>query len=398
MPDPTDVPPRPTGPSLRHVAALTRAAMPPMHPGGRPIVAGRRRRVRPARPDRAGHVRRRRRHRRRSPPSSAHPHRVPPPRPASSLAAADGTVATVADAVPPPELGPAAGPAPRVSVFLSVLDVHVQRIPVDGRVLAVEYRPGGFLSADLRQGQRGQRAQRRAARTTDGHDVGVVQIAGLLARRIVCDVARRATRSRRARRYGLIRFGSRVDTLPARRAAGPRRAGPAHRSAARRCSPSCRTPGPGEPDVARALRRPGVRLLPNAVTVLALCSGLSGVQFVLTGGSSCASPRSAPPRCSTPSTGAWPGCSTPAAGWAPSSTRWRTCVSFGVSPALVLYIWALQGIRFGWVVALVFAVVQALRLARFNTLFDDEDRRRTRRSSSSACPRPAGGARRLASR
>ena len=92
----------------------------------------------------------------------------------------------------------------------------MQRIPADGTVLAVEYRPGEFLSADLDKASEDERAQRDAAgapRTASGS--AVVQIAGLLARRIVCDVGP-GDEVAAGETYGLIRFGSRVDTyLPA---------------------------------------------------------------------------------------------------------------------------------------------------------------------------------------
>jgi phosphatidylserine decarboxylase len=95
-------------------------------------------------------------------------------------------------------------------VFLSVLDVHVQRIPADGRVLAVEYRPGTFLSADLDKASEDNERSALLMETSDGARLGVVQIAGLLARRIVCDV-RPGELVAAGDTYGLIRFGSRVD-------------------------------------------------------------------------------------------------------------------------------------------------------------------------------------------
>lgn len=115
----------------------------------------------------------------------------------------------------------------------------------------------------------------------------------------------------------------------------------------------------------------GVRLLPNAVTVLALCAGLSAVQFALAGRFElCIAAVGAAALCDALDGGL--------ARLLDASSRigaeldsLADLVSFGVSPALVLYIWALQGNRFGWVVALVFAVCMALRLARFNTLIDD---------------------------
>jgi len=205
----------PSGFSLPHVVGLVRAAIPPMHPGGRPIVAG---------VAAAAGLLRAVTGRGTLPAVLATaataaffraPRRVPPPLTGVVLAAADGTVATVGEVPPPAELGlPAAG-VPRVSVFLSVLDVHVQRVPVEGRVVAVEYTPGAFLSADLDKASDDNERNALLLETTGGARVGVVQIAGLLARRIRCDVAPGAEVAA-GETYGLIRFGSRVDTyLPA---------------------------------------------------------------------------------------------------------------------------------------------------------------------------------------
>ena len=117
----------------------------------------------------------------------------------------------------------------------------------------------------------------------------------------------------------------------------------------------------------------GVRLLPNAVTVVALCSGLSAVYFALSGRFElCVAAGGIAALCDA--------LDGRLARMLDASSRigaeldsLSDLVSFGVAPALVLYIWALQGTRLGWVVALVFAVCMALRLARFNTLLDVDD-------------------------
>lgn len=206
MPDPTG-----NATSLSHIAGLVRAAIPPMHPGGRPIVAG----VGAA----AGLVRavtgRGALVGALATAATAAffraPVRVAPARTGVVLSAADGTVATIGEVRPPAELDLPPVPVPRVSVFLSVLDVHVQRIPVQGRVLAVEYRAGKFLSADLDKASEDNERSALLLETTGGDRVGVVQIAGLLARRIVCEVAP-GDQVAVGHTYGLIRFGSRVDT------------------------------------------------------------------------------------------------------------------------------------------------------------------------------------------
>jgi CDP-diacylglycerol--serine O-phosphatidyltransferase len=117
----------------------------------------------------------------------------------------------------------------------------------------------------------------------------------------------------------------------------------------------------------------GVRLLPNAVTVLALCSGLSAVYFALSGRFElCVAAVGAAALCDA--------LDGRLARLLDATTRigaeldsLADLVSFGVAPALVLYIWALEGTRYGWIVSLVFAVCMMLRLARFNTLLDEED-------------------------
>jgi phosphatidylserine decarboxylase len=213
MPDPTP-PAAPHSPgaglSLPHVAGLIRAGVPPMHPGGRPVVAG---------VAAAAALARAVTGRGTVPGLLAtaatalffrNPPRVRPPLSGVVLAAADGTVATVSDVPPPAELDLPREPLPRVSVFLSVLDVHVQRVPVDGRVLDVSYRPGAFLSADLDKASEDNERNALLFETSDGVRLGVVQIAGLLARRIVCDVAP-GDEVAAGETFGLIRFGSRVD-------------------------------------------------------------------------------------------------------------------------------------------------------------------------------------------
>ncbi|MGU3436654.1 phosphatidylserine decarboxylase [Actinomycetes bacterium M1A6_2h] len=140
-----------------------------------------------------------------------HPPRVPPNRSGVVVAPADGTVALVDTAVPPAELDLGSNPVPRVSIFLSVLDVHVQRSPVTAEVRAVVHKSGKFLSADLADASEVNERNSMHLRTPDGHDIAVVQIAGLIARRIVCH-AKAGDTLPIGDTYGLIRFGSRVDT------------------------------------------------------------------------------------------------------------------------------------------------------------------------------------------
>ncbi len=111
---------------------------------------------------------------------------------------------------PADELG--LGPAPRwrVAIFLSVMDVHVNRVPVDGTVTRIAYRHGKYLSANLDKASVDNERNAIAIRLTDGRDLAVVQIAGLIARRILCDI-REGDKVQAGDRFGIIRFGSRTD-------------------------------------------------------------------------------------------------------------------------------------------------------------------------------------------
>jgi phosphatidylserine decarboxylase len=131
------------------------------------------------------------------------------------IAPADGLVSLIEQAPPPAELGLDPAPRLRVSIFLSFFDVHVQRIPVDGLITGTVYRPGAFLSADLDKASEVNERNSLVIESSFGGQVVVTQIAGLVARRIVSD-ARQGAAVQAGDTYGLIRFGSRVDTyLPA---------------------------------------------------------------------------------------------------------------------------------------------------------------------------------------
>lgn len=137
------------------------------------------------------------------------PKRVTPLREGLVVAPADGMVSAIGSALPPPELGLGAEALPRISIFMSVFNCHVNRAPVGGRVVKIAYRPGAFLNADL---DKASEDNERNGLIIDaaGQRFGVVQIAGLIARRIVCFV-REGDLVAPGQRFGLIRFGSRVD-------------------------------------------------------------------------------------------------------------------------------------------------------------------------------------------
>ncbi len=138
------------------------------------------------------------------------PERVPPARPGAILAPADGRIVAIAPAVPPAELG--LGPASRwrVAIFLSVLDVHVNRMPASGTVTRIAYRHGKFVNASLDKASEENERNALAIRLADGREIAVVQIAGLIARRILCSV-HEGDAVRAGARFGIIRFGSRTD-------------------------------------------------------------------------------------------------------------------------------------------------------------------------------------------
>ena len=158
-----------------------------------------------------------------------HPPRVPPTRPGVVVAPADGLICLVEDAVPPAELNLPDRPLPRISIFLSIFDAHVQRIPISGEVVSVVHRPGLYKSAELAAASQDNERNSVLIRTPEGHEVVAVQIAGLVARRIVCDIGP-GEKVAIGETYGLIRYGSRLDTylpegtevlvLPGQRAVG----------------------------------------------------------------------------------------------------------------------------------------------------------------------------------
>jgi phosphatidylserine decarboxylase len=138
------------------------------------------------------------------------PDRVAPPRPNVFVAPADGLVVHVDNAIPPSELGLGLMPRPRVAIFLSVLDVHVNRAPIAGTVSRIAYHPGKFFSANTDKAADENERNGIVLLLPDGQEVAVVQIAGLIARRIVCTLSE-AQLLFSGERIGMIRFGSRTD-------------------------------------------------------------------------------------------------------------------------------------------------------------------------------------------
>ena len=126
------------------------------------------------------------------------------------LSPADGVVSLIEPAVPPAELGMGPDALTRVSVFMNVFNCHVNRAPIAGRVLAIAYRPGKFFNASLDKASADNERNSVCLEMADGRKLAVVQIAGLVARRIVCFTKEGQTLLA-GERFGLIRFGSRLD-------------------------------------------------------------------------------------------------------------------------------------------------------------------------------------------
>ena len=138
------------------------------------------------------------------------PERITPIRDGLVICPADGVVQSVVRAVPPPELELGDAPRTRIAVFMNVFNVHVNRVPITGKITAKGYRPGKFFNASLDKASIDNERMSLKVTGEDGTEIGFVQIAGLVARRILCHVSEGDTLLA-GQRFGLIRFGSRVD-------------------------------------------------------------------------------------------------------------------------------------------------------------------------------------------
>ena len=138
------------------------------------------------------------------------PPRVTPTKDNLVVSPADGSVLKIVKAVPPKEIELGNNPLNRISIFMNIFDVHVNRIPISGKITRVAYNPGKFVNASLDKASEYNERQSIRIATNEGLEIGVIQIAGLIARRIKCDVSINEMVNT-GERYGLIRFGSRVD-------------------------------------------------------------------------------------------------------------------------------------------------------------------------------------------
>lgn len=140
------------------------------------------------------------------------PDRVVPSRVGFIISPADGMVSLIKKVKPPKELDLGAAPLTRVSVFMNVFNVHVNRVPIKGVIKKIHYHKGKFFNAELDKASEHNERQLFCVETKEGHRVGFIQIAGLIARRIRCDV-KEGELVKTGQRFGLIRFGSRVDVF-----------------------------------------------------------------------------------------------------------------------------------------------------------------------------------------
>ena len=138
------------------------------------------------------------------------PERVTPQGERLVISPADGVVQMIADAAPPPELEMGDAPMRRVSVFMNIFNCHVNRAPVAGAVSRAAYRPGDFINASFDKASERNERRSLCIETQDGVNIAVVQIAGLVARRILC-WADEGDMLKAGERFGMIRFGSRLD-------------------------------------------------------------------------------------------------------------------------------------------------------------------------------------------
>jgi phosphatidylserine decarboxylase len=138
------------------------------------------------------------------------PVRFTPTRDGLIISPADGVVQMIEEAVPPEELEMGNKPFNRIAIFMNVFDVHVNRVPIGGKISKLAYRPGKFLNASLDKASELNERQSVRLTLTNKIDIAFVQIAGLVARRIKCDIKEKQAVIT-GQRFGLIRFGSRVD-------------------------------------------------------------------------------------------------------------------------------------------------------------------------------------------
>jgi len=273
------------------------------------------------------------------------------------VAPADGLICLIDSAAPPPELELGDAELPRVSIFLSLLDAHVQRAPVSGEVIAVQHRPGRFGSADLAAASDDNERISMRIRTDGGVEIVAVQIAGLLARRIVL----RRTRRGQAVDWRHLRPDPvRVTAghLPARRHGGVGQ---------RRSTCGCRRDGAGRAAVMtkpRGRRVVNLRILPSSMSVLAICAGLTSIRFALEGQPHVALALIAAAAILDGLDGRVARILDAESRMGEEIDSLADAVNFGVAPAVVIYVSMLSSSSAGWVVVLLYAGVNRVAISQ----------------------------------
>ncbi len=339
------------------------------------------------------------------------PERVTPMDDDLVISPADGKVSFVGLAVPPAELDLGYEPMTRVSVFMNVFSVHINRSPVRGKIDKVVHRPGKFLNAELDKAS--TENERNSVLIESPHGkVGVVQIAGLVARRIVC-WSNQDDELSVGERFGLIRFGSRVDVyLPSDATVrvavgqtaiagetvladyGTERANPWYGS-----HKPMETPFPpfepnGRVDASRGPKLSQIPLrivVPNVITVLAICAGLTGIRLAFENRFELAVAMVLLAAFLDGIDGRIARMIKGSSKFGAQMDSLADIVNFGVAPALVLYAFMLDQARsFGWIAALLYAIACCLRLARFNVMLEDPNRPAWQNNYFIGVPAPAG--------
>lgn len=138
------------------------------------------------------------------------PQRITPIREGLIISPADGIIQSISEVIPPSELELGDGTRTRISIFMNVFNVHVNRIPITGSINKIHYKSGEFFNASLDKASEQNEQNLIKITTPENVEIGVVQIAGLVARRILCDLTE-GQPVKTGETFGIIRFGSRVD-------------------------------------------------------------------------------------------------------------------------------------------------------------------------------------------
>ena len=299
---------------------------------------------------------------------------------------ADGEVIKVEEVNGPKELGLENKNFKKISIFMNVFDCHVNRIPCSGKIEEILYKPGKFLNASLDKASEDNERNYYKIKDQHGNDIIVVQIAGLVARRIVCE-SNKDQDLKQGDRIGMIRFGSRADVYY------------------ENYEPLVKigqTAIAGETLLAKKIMEPQKKnfkivsdkknarvILPNMLTLIGVCIGLTSIRFALDGRFEFAiiaiifaalidglDGRIARLIKGTSKVGK-------------ELDSLTDMISFGVAPAFIMYFWKLNTLgRFGWLLCLVYVICVALRLARFNVNSNQESSWRD--NFFEGVPSPAG--------